>query len=100
MNDATDSINPISVLTLEAKDLPGELKDIADVIGVDNTIKLAHAFRGCRIYICNLDPLIRKDRNIKIRSAYDQGERVITLARKHNLSTRQIESILNTLDKE
>ena len=87
-------------LKVKANDLPGELKDIADVIGVLNTIKLAQAFRGCTLYICNIDPLIRKHRNSNIRKAYDQGERVVGLARKHRLSTRQIERILNTPEKE
>ena len=96
MNTATDSIERPLELIADAKDLPGELKDIADVIGVAATIKLAKAFRGCRIYICNIDPLIRKQRNTEICKAYAQGEKVMKLARKYGLSTRHIETILST----
>jgi Mor family transcriptional regulator len=99
MNTATNAIGRPLELTVDAKDLPGELKDIADVIGVAATIKLAKAFRGCRIYICNIDPIIRKQRNSKICKAYDQGEKVIKLARKYGLSTRHIEKILSTPEK-
>jgi Mor family transcriptional regulator len=80
----------------EAKDLPGDLQAIADVIGVSNTIKLAQAFRGCSIYIRNVDHLLRKKRNLEIRSSYDQGEKVVDLARRFQLSTRQIEKILSS----
>lgn len=80
---------------LSADDLPGDLRLIADVVGVENTVKISNAFRGCSLYIRNIDTIIKGRRNSEIRKAYDKGERVIDIALKHNLSTRQIENILS-----
>ena len=98
MSEVNSQLDIPSELIPEAKDLPGDLKDVADVIGVANTIKLAQEFRGCTIYVCNIDRFLRKKRNIEICNAYDQGEKVVRLARKYRLSTRQIERILSSPD--
>lgn len=86
----------------EADDLPGCLPEIAHVIGVKNTLKLAQRFRGMPVYFHNIDPLARKLRDQGIRDSYDQmtqtmsGEACIKiLARKNGLSTRQIKNIIN-----
>lgn len=76
------------------KELPGELKKIAEVIGVANTIKLAQEFRGCKIYIHNIDYLLRKIRDLQIRKAAEEGNTVANLARKFKLSTRQVAIVL------
>lgn len=86
-------VNDVSI-----EELPGELRSIAEIIGVENTIKLAMSFRGCSIYIRNVDNILRVKRNNKIRDEYDNGKSVLSLARKYCLSTRQIQSILGSVD--
>ncbi len=81
---------------LSPKDLPGDLELIAEVIGVESTIKLTQEFRGCNIYIRNIDNIIRAKRNDAIREDYDAGVRIIELARKYKMSTRNIEIILSS----
>lgn len=78
----------------EAKDLPGDLSQIAEIVGVPKTVQLAQRFRGTQVYFCNVDTLIRKKRDNLIRSSYDQGVSSTKLARKHHLSERQIWRIL------
>jgi Mor family transcriptional regulator len=82
----------------EAKDLPGELSEIAEIIGVPNTLKLAQRFRGSAVYIRNIDYLIWKQRNDNIRKSYDVGGKVSQLAREHRLSIRQIWRILGSAE--
>lgn len=82
----------------EVEDLTGDLRDVAQVIGVGLTLKLAQAFRGTSVYFRNIDHIIRKRRNMCIREAYDQGARVNNLARDFKLSKRQIETILSRSD--
>lgn len=83
----------------KAGDLPGALKEIAELIGVDNAIKLAQEFRGCSVYICNIDSVLRKVRNKHIRDGFDKGDTITNLARKYRLSTRQIQYILSDTDQ-
>ena len=83
------------------EDLPGELSRIAAVIeqhkpghGVELTLFLAQAFRGQNIYLRSIDYLIREIRDDAIRTEYDQGKKVKTIALDWQLSTRWVEDIL------
>ncbi len=78
----------------EVKDLPGDLSQVAEIVGVEKTLELAQLFRGTNVYFCNIDSLIRKKRDNLIRNSYDNGVSPIKLARKHQLSERQIWRIL------
>jgi Mor family transcriptional regulator len=75
--------------------LPGDIRRIAEVVGVEAAVKIAQAFRGTFIYIHNLDDFIRQIRDKKIRSEYAGGGKVRTLAIKNRLTERQIRNILN-----
>ncbi len=57
-----------------AAELPGELKYIAEVIGVENTLKIAQVYQGCKIYICGTDSLSRKSDMEATGSRKHQGE--------------------------
>ncbi|MDP3012686.1 MAG: Mor transcription activator family protein [Candidatus Subteraquimicrobiales bacterium] len=75
--------------------LPGDLRRIAEVIGVKPTLDLAKAFRGTYLYVHNLDDILREIRNEEIREEYTAGKtKVNTLAIKHQLTERQIWNIL------
>ena len=74
--------------------LPGDLRRIAEVIGIEPTLDLAKAFRGTYLYIHNLDDMLREIRNEDIRKSYSKGTKVTDLAIKHRLTERQIWNIL------
>ena len=82
----------------KAKDLPGDLRAVADVVGVAATIKLAQSFRGTSVYFRNVDNILRKKRNAEIRGAYNSGTRIKDIARTHHLSARSIAIILSGVD--
>jgi Mor family transcriptional regulator len=85
----TISINP------KIDELPGILKDIARVIGVDNAIKLSREFSGGHLYIPSIARLEMKERDQQMRAEYDQGSiTVAKLARKYRVSERTAWSIL------
>lgn len=75
-------------------ELPGSLKDIAVVIGIESTVRLAQGFRGCVLYIRSVDHTLRRIRDTRIREEYDGGTTAVGLARKYGLSLTQINRIL------
>jgi Mor family transcriptional regulator len=75
------------------KDLPPQLRRLADVIGVDATIKCAQALGGTYHYIPKLDALIRDLRDARIREEWNY-KNVKELALKYDLSVVQIYAIL------
>ena len=90
-----------------AADLPGCLPEIAEVIGVEATLRLAQRFRATPIYFHNIDPLLRKIRDRGLRERYDRmtqsmsGEEAVRiLAREINRSTRQVKNIVNAVEPD
>ncbi|MGD9950516.1 MAG: Mor transcription activator family protein [Desulfobulbus sp.] len=89
MKDVTISISP------KIDELPGILKEIARVIGVDNAVKLAREFSGGHLYIPSIARLEKKERDQQMRAEYDQGSvTVAKLARKYRVSERTAWTIL------
>jgi len=83
--------------------LPGDIRRIAEVIGVEPALELAKAFRGTYLYIHNLDDLMREIRNKRIRDEYEKDKsprKVSRLAIKHRLTERQIWNILGNEPEE
>lgn len=92
-------MNEPVAIPIEIEQLPESLKEIAQVIGVENAIKLSREFKGVHLYIPGIGRLERKTRNGQIRSDYDQGNVTVKqLARRHSLSQRQVEKILSMAD--
>jgi Mor family transcriptional regulator len=88
-------------------ELPGDLQMIARIIeeqlpglGVPVVLILAQAFRGQTLYIRSIDYLINRMRDDAIRAAYDQGERVIDIGMRYNLSRSAIEKIIARPDTD
>lgn len=76
-------------------ELPGMLKDIAEVVGVANAVKISREFSGVTLYIPSVVPLERAERDRQMRNEYDQGNTTVKqLARKYRVSERQAGSIL------
>lgn len=80
------------------KRLNGDFKRLAEIVGVENALLVSREFGGLWISIPKLDDLRREERNAAIREEYDgstdKTDTVRGLARKHNLTTRQIYNIL------
>ena len=80
------------------KRLNGDFKRLAEIVGVENALLVSKEFGGLWISIPKLDDLRREERNTLIRAAYDKSidktHTVRVLARKHNLTSRQIYNIL------
>lgn len=83
------------------KNLPGDLKELAEIIGVEKTLLVVERFGGTYIRVPKCDGIIREVRNKKIRSLYDGGDYDIRgLALQFRLTDRQISTILSETDKE
>jgi len=70
--------------------LPGDLRRIAEVAGLEAAVKIAKAFRGCVLYVPGIDEVTRKARDEMIRKDYDGGKDVRLLARRYGLSERSV----------
>jgi Mor family transcriptional regulator len=78
------------------EELPGDLPEVAEIVGVRLTLELASRFRGTTVHFHNTDALFRKHRNNAIRKEYEDGATAPKLARKFRLSERRIWDILGT----
>lgn len=83
----------------ELSELTGDLRLVAELIGIGNALLLAQAFDGTPIRLYGIRSWIRRHRDRSIRRDYDAGScTVIELARKHHLSDRQVSNILGRPD--
>lgn len=70
-------------------------RDLVGLVGERAALALLAKFGGDAIYIAKLDAQQRAQRNAEIRAAYDAGTAVPELARRHDLTERQIYNILS-----
>lgn len=81
--------------------LPGDLKKVAALIGLDHTMKLVEHFGGGALMIPKCSSLYREIRNKKIRELYDSGGHSISqLARRFDLTPRQVSTVLSGTDEK
>ncbi len=82
------------------KRLNGEFRKIAELVGVENALKISKELGGQWVTIPKLDSLRQEVRNVEIREEYDRARDktavVRRLAKQHDLTTRQIYNILGT----
>jgi Uncharacterized conserved protein len=76
--------------------IPDRYRPIAELIGVENLIKLAEYSKGDALYIPSSDYFLRPIRDQRIREEY-RGSNSHLLARKYNLSERRIREICEGL---
>lgn len=79
--------------------LQGDLKKIAEVIGLEPTLKLAKKFRGTHLYIASIDSLLRHLRDFKIRQDFKRGVNIRGLVTKYSLTERQVRRILKGIEE-
>lgn len=75
--------------------LPGDLRRIARVAGLEAALKISRAFRGRYLYVQGLDELQRQARDDRIRADYDSGVPVRKISSKFGLTTRAVRKILS-----
>ncbi len=76
------------------RDLPGVYREMAEVIGVEATVKLAGVYAGNCIYFPKLERALLSVRNQAIRHEFD-GANIRALARRWGLSARHVRHIVN-----
>lgn len=74
----------------------GTSKEIAEVIGTYNLLKLSERFGGSDIYIPKLDRILIPLRNRLILKEFNGGNNA-ALARKYHLSCRRVQTITSTI---
>ncbi len=85
---------PVWMREVNRDQLPEVYQEIADVIGVDQTMQLAQVFSGSSVYFPKLDRSLLEVRNAAIRRDFD-GANIKLLARRWGLSARHVRHIVN-----
>lgn len=82
-------------MALEFDDLGGEQKQIAELIGMENYLKLTRQFGGTTIYIAKAEEVARRnERDAKIREEFD-GSNCAQLAVKYRLTEVWVRNIVS-----
>ena len=74
-------------------DLDGDIRDVADALGVDATKALLVMFSGGTLYVPKVESVVRAIRDRRIYQA-SNGENFRELALTYQLTTRQIRVIV------
>jgi len=80
-------------------DLDEEQRQLAELIGLDNYVKLVEVYGGISIYIPKADKLERAERDKNIREEFD-GWNYRELAVKYNLTEVRVRSIVSDITRE
>ena len=83
---------------IKVEDLPEVYQTIAEVIGVEHTVKLARALGGTYCYLPKLDKLLQEIRDRRIKQEFT-GFNHKKLALKYGLSEIRIRQILGGGDE-
>lgn len=74
--------------------LPEAHRRLAEVIGLEATLRLCEAYGGAPLYIPKMDALVAARRDLSIRAEYD-GMNTAALARRYGVSMRTVQMILS-----
>lgn len=83
---------------ISMEDLPDAYSAVAEIIGIENTIKLSQHLGGLAFYFPKLDWLLQKKRDEAIRKEFN-GTNHKELAQKHGLSEIWIRQIVQTREE-
>ncbi len=103
----SDEVNEFGVVELPDDALPGieeltgDLRLLAEIVGVAVALRIAQVFGGTPIRIYGVGKWLRRHRDRCIRRDYDQGDiTAIELGRKYKLGERQIWNILGSAEPD
>lgn len=82
--------------TIRLEDLFGNQRDIAEIIGIDNYIKLTKEYGGDNIYIQKYSEVCKIQRNAEIRNKFN-GYNFEELAKEYDLTERYIRQLCSDL---
>jgi hypothetical protein len=74
--------------------LPGSLRHVAEVVGLEAALRIARAFSGTYLYVPKYERVMRQTRDGFIRLEYDRGRSVKRLAAKYGLTERSVRKII------
>lgn len=80
--------------------LSGDLRAIAEVVGLDAALSIGRHFKGSNIYIGRAKNLERVKRDAQIREEFDSGKPARRIALKYGLTERYVWKILGTGEGE
>lgn len=88
----SDGLKDIAA-TMSIDELPESYQAVAEIVGVENALRLAQHLGGLSYYYPRLDSLLRDKRDAKIRAEFT-GANHRALARKYNLTESWIRIII------
>jgi Mor family transcriptional regulator len=80
---------------ISIEELPESYQAVAEIIGKDSTLKLAHHLGGAAFYYRKIDAMLLYKRDELIRQEFN-GINTRELARDYDLSERQVRNILQS----
>ncbi len=84
---------------IKINDLDVKNKELAEIIGIENLIKLSEYYGGTRIYVNKLEEVLKPIRDKKIMDEYNRYN-VKDLAKKYNLAEESVRRIVRELGIE
>ena len=84
------------LMELDVGDLPEKYREIAEVIGIDNLIKLSRVFGGSHFYVPKEDAIIKEKVHKTIFMEFD-GTNKRQLASKYHVSESTVYNIVKNL---
>ena len=79
-------------------DIPYDLQNMAEIVGIDNFLEICKMYGGNSVYIPVYKKVIMASRNRDIVQGYN-GRNINDLRFKYNMSYQQIKNILKEKDK-
>ncbi|MRR15682.1 MAG: hypothetical protein EG826_04405 [Deltaproteobacteria bacterium] len=89
---AQDALHDIAA-TMTIDELPDSYQPVAEIVGIENALKLAQHLGGLSYYYPRLDSLLRDKRDAQIRAEFT-GCNHRDLARKYKLTESWIREIV------
>lgn len=79
---------------VKIEDLPEEMQTVADLIGIENVLKLSHYVDGGKMYVPIHDTILRGARDRKIIKEYREKINCKKISQKWNITEEQVRNIL------
>ena len=83
---------------MNLKQLRGEQRELAEIIGLESYVKLTNCYAGCTIYITKPERIRKQIRDAEIYEKFD-GRNYRQLAKEYCLSESSIRKIIRNLGK-
>ena len=79
---------------IDCEELPELYREMAGLVGLENTLVLAGHFAGSSLYFPKLERIMLRRRNRQIRSEFHPGN-LRALSRRWGLTTRHLRQIIS-----